>query len=272
MVESRGIMMIDKKNLLTIGDFAKQTGVSIKSLRYYDEIGILPPIYIDPFTNYRYYSFEQIAIVNVIKLCVNLGIPLKKIKNFAIKEDHKINYEHLIRYGKELTKKSIFEMQQKVKFLERIEKDLSRINSYSFQEEKIFKMPEKYCYILPYHGKLTLKDYRLTLKTLISKITKQGYKVGYESGSLFHYHKKGKEQFIFIDINYNGNEFPPNVIYIPSGKYICKKVKYSSICNAPKIFQKQFSKDYPKFIFESWKYTGEFNTSDTFLEIRCSLP
>lgn len=263
--------MIDKKKLLTIGDFSKQTGVSIKSLRYYDEIGILPPIYVDSFTKYRYYSFEQIAIVNVIKLCVSLDIPLKEIKNFAQKENGKTNYEHLIKYGIKSTQNSIYELEQKVIFLEKIEKELSRINSYSFEEAKIFEMPEKYCYILPYQGNITSEDYRLSLKALISKITEQKYKVGYESGILFRYNKNCKEQFIFIDINCNGYELPENVIYIPASKYICKKNKYSCIDNAPKVFPEQFSKDYNKFIFESWKYTGEFNTSDTFLEIRCSL-
>lgn len=34
---------MDKKHLLTIGNISKQTGVHIKSLRYYDKIGILPP-------------------------------------------------------------------------------------------------------------------------------------------------------------------------------------------------------------------------------------
>lgn len=263
--------MIDKKNLLAIGDFAKQTGVSIKSLRYYDEIGILPPIYIDSFTKYRYYSFEQIAIVNVIKLCVSLGIPLKEIKNFAKNENGKINYDQLIKYGITSTQNSIYELKEKVILLEKVEKELSRINSYAFKETKIFEMPEKYCYILPYQGNITSKDYRLSLKSLISKVTEQGYKVGYESGILFHYKKNCKEQFIFIDINYNGGELSENVIYIPANKYICKKNKHSLINNAPKVFQEQFSKDYDKFIFECWKYTGEFNTSDTFLEIRCSL-
>ncbi len=265
--------MIYKKNLLSIGDFSKQTGVSIKSLRYYDEIGILPPTYVDSETNYRYYSFEQIAIVNVIKLCINLGIPLRKIKNFAIKKDNKINYEHLIQYGKELTQNSIFEMQRKIHFLEAIEKDLYRINSYSFNETKIFEMPEKYCYVIPYQGNITTKDYKITLKNIFSKLTEQGYKVGYESGILFRYNKDSKEQFIFLDID-NYMDYKPSeyVLHIPSSKYICKKNKHSCINNAPTIFKEQFIESYTKVVIETWKYNGEFNTSDTFLEIRCSLP
>ena len=51
---------MDKKHLLTIGNISKQTGVHIKSLRYYDKIGILPPAHVDRETGYRYYDFSQI--------------------------------------------------------------------------------------------------------------------------------------------------------------------------------------------------------------------
>lgn len=44
-------------NLLSIGEFSKIANVHIKSLRYYDKLGVLKPIYVDPKTNYRYYSY-----------------------------------------------------------------------------------------------------------------------------------------------------------------------------------------------------------------------
>lgn len=65
-----------KKNaLLSIGDFSKVTGVGIKALRYYDEIGILTPAFIDSNSGYRYYSFHQKAVADAIQFCVELGIP-----------------------------------------------------------------------------------------------------------------------------------------------------------------------------------------------------
>lgn len=36
---------MDKQNLLTIGNLSKQTGVHVKSLRYYEQLGILLPAY-----------------------------------------------------------------------------------------------------------------------------------------------------------------------------------------------------------------------------------
>ena len=49
-----------------IGEFSKLTGCSIKTLRYYDELGILKPSRIDNFTNYRYYDEKDLDILKTI--------------------------------------------------------------------------------------------------------------------------------------------------------------------------------------------------------------
>ena len=52
------------KNLFTIGEMAKLHNMTMKPLRYYDEIGILKPIQIDESNGYRYYSTEQFEQLN----------------------------------------------------------------------------------------------------------------------------------------------------------------------------------------------------------------
>ena len=46
--------------MLKIGLFSKLSRVSIRMLRYYDEIGLLHPAYIDPESDYRYYREDQL--------------------------------------------------------------------------------------------------------------------------------------------------------------------------------------------------------------------
>ncbi len=46
--------------MFKIGDFSKLSQISIKALRLYDQMGLLKPMQIDPFTNYRYYSASQL--------------------------------------------------------------------------------------------------------------------------------------------------------------------------------------------------------------------
>ena len=45
--------------LLSIGEFAASTRLSIKALRHYDEHGLLTPAHVDPATSYRYYTRDQ---------------------------------------------------------------------------------------------------------------------------------------------------------------------------------------------------------------------
>jgi effector-binding domain-containing protein len=65
--------------MLKIGDFSKFCRVSVKTLRYYDEIGLLKPVSIDESTGYRYYSADQITILNRIIALKELGLSLEEI-------------------------------------------------------------------------------------------------------------------------------------------------------------------------------------------------
>jgi DNA-binding transcriptional MerR regulator len=62
-----------------IGDFARISQVSVKTLHHYDEIGILKPGYIDPSTGYRHYSIDQLPRLNRILILKDLGFSLEQV-------------------------------------------------------------------------------------------------------------------------------------------------------------------------------------------------
>ena len=62
-----------------IGDFAKIVGTTVRTLRYYDEVGILIPDEIDIYTNYRYYSDKQISEYKQIKYLQEAGFSINEI-------------------------------------------------------------------------------------------------------------------------------------------------------------------------------------------------
>ncbi len=68
--------------MFKIGDFSRLTFVTVKTLRYYDEIGLLKPVSVDRFTGYRYYSADQIPRLNYIVALKNLGLSLEEISTF----------------------------------------------------------------------------------------------------------------------------------------------------------------------------------------------
>lgn len=65
--------------MLKIGDFARFTDTTIKTLHHYDEIGLLKPARIDSFTGYRYYTVAQMERMNRILALKDLGFPLEQI-------------------------------------------------------------------------------------------------------------------------------------------------------------------------------------------------
>lgn len=104
------------KNLFTIGEMADLFGLNIRTLRYYDDIGILHPETTDPDTGYRYYSTRQFERLNTIKYLRALGVSLKKISLFFDNRDVGVMLD--------LLKEQKDETQSKISGLMQIERKL----------------------------------------------------------------------------------------------------------------------------------------------------
>jgi len=66
--------------LLTIGAFAGLSGLTPKALRLYDDLGLLPPAWVDPESGYRYYDPAQLAEARTVAWLRRLGMPLARIR------------------------------------------------------------------------------------------------------------------------------------------------------------------------------------------------
>lgn len=67
--------------LYKIGDFSNLSGLSVRTLRYYDDIDLFKPKEVDLFTNYRYYLDEQLEDLKLINELKEIGFSLEEIKN-----------------------------------------------------------------------------------------------------------------------------------------------------------------------------------------------
>jgi DNA-binding transcriptional MerR regulator len=67
--------------LYRIGEFAELSGVSAKTLRFYDEIGLLHPASVDPRTGYRLYVSQQLEELAAIIALKDLGLPLAEVRH-----------------------------------------------------------------------------------------------------------------------------------------------------------------------------------------------
>lgn len=128
--------------LYKIGDFSKKTGLSIRTLRYYDEIDLFKPVEIDLFTNYRYYSEKQLEDLNIINDLKDCGFTLEEIKKYW----NNFNNEIMLERKKELLKdiKQTEEKIRKVEYLRnRIEDGKIRYNNkqnkFKYKEKSLLK-------------------------------------------------------------------------------------------------------------------------------------
>lgn len=65
--------------MLKIGDFSKLCRVTIKALRYYDEVGLMKPDYISAENGYRYYHPEQLNTITKILIFKEMGLTIEEI-------------------------------------------------------------------------------------------------------------------------------------------------------------------------------------------------
>lgn len=94
--------------MIKIGDFAKIFDVSIKTIRFYEEKGLLNPKYVDIYTGYRYFDDENIKEMSKIVALKKLGLELQDIKNFD-----NASLQHKI----EELEKELFSLQQNINTL-----------------------------------------------------------------------------------------------------------------------------------------------------------
>jgi DNA-binding transcriptional MerR regulator len=66
--------------LLSIGEFARLTHLSVKALRHYDDLGLVVPTRVDPTTGYRSYAAAQVPTAQLIRRLRDLEMPLDDVR------------------------------------------------------------------------------------------------------------------------------------------------------------------------------------------------
>ena len=81
------------KEFFTIGEVSKLFDINKKTLRYYDEIDLFKPSFVNENNKYRYYTLDQFQYLETIKYLKELGLSLDKIKHHL----NNINNEEVIK-------------------------------------------------------------------------------------------------------------------------------------------------------------------------------
>ena len=115
------------EKFLTISQTAKLVNMTTETLRHYDRIGLLKPSKIDEWTNYRYYSSQDIVRLTTIKALQCMGLSLERIKEILSIND----FSSIVHYF-QLVEQSA---DEKIAELERAKEKIQRARR--FYESKI---------------------------------------------------------------------------------------------------------------------------------------
>jgi DNA-binding transcriptional MerR regulator len=100
-----------------IGEFSNVSGVSAKTLRFYDEIGLLRPASVDARTRYRHYRPEQLQDLASIIVLKNLGVSLADVRNLFHRTGSTKDRRHLLAELKRRAEHSIQTATQSLEWI-----------------------------------------------------------------------------------------------------------------------------------------------------------
>jgi len=115
------------KELFQIGQLSELAGISNRTIRYYQEVGLIEPSKVSD-GGFRLFDRKDLHRLQIIEVYKNLGFELKEIQDLLPKEDVKSKSE-MINYSRNVIKNQIKIVDNKIEELEKIK--AKRINDLS---------------------------------------------------------------------------------------------------------------------------------------------
>ncbi|MFO7982297.1 MAG: MerR family transcriptional regulator [Desulfuromonadales bacterium] len=120
-------MKADKEDLVQIGELAQKLGITTRTIRYYEEIGLMGhPERLEGGT--RMYTREDILRLKFILKMKNLGITLREMQELA--ENYDENYDEYENFDRitprllEILDQHIHKVDEKISALSSLRKDI----------------------------------------------------------------------------------------------------------------------------------------------------
>lgn len=218
-----------KTNLISIGKMAELSGVSIPTLRLYDQLGLLTPSYIDPKSSYRYYDIHQNARLDMIAYMKELGMSLSEIADVLKREDISL-IEHILAQKNEQIHEQMRELKAQHEAVERAIASIERYRkSPTTGTISLEYIDRRFIYGLPCSEnfyEFGLKSYENTLADMRHQLIERGfrqihsYNVGttIRQGDFENEHFVPEQVFIFLGTH---DEHIAGAAVLDSGMYAC---------------------------------------------------
>ena len=261
--------MFKKITYLTIGQIAELANTTVKSLRYYEKIGLLAPRYTNPENNYRYYTFDQVYFINLLQFCVGMDIPLKELTRFK-SEGNTIDFEAMLDYGKSIANEKISLIQKSLSFIEMSKQAISTIPTPSTGTSYTRHLREKLLYVMPYDKNISEGEFVKLYQQMQKKIQSFRPSILDRTESGIYYERFGNlEQFyLYVEISAKIPELGL-IKKIPAGTFRCYQSNSYQIHNAPKIFPELYAQNERVIAMETELFPNKIAFDNLIKEIRC---
>lgn len=228
--------------MYTIGKFSKICNLPVKTLRYYDDIGLLKPSYIDPETNYRYYDYDKIEAIKIIMLLKNLHTPLVDIKEIIEKADQ-VQWNSIFEQKiseLEKQKEQISKEIEEIKQLQiKMKTDVPIIQGSIFSNCYI-EIREKTC-VYTLRKRIKIKFIDMLVKNLFDQVYAFNLEVNGKLVAIFHDRDlKKNEADVELLIPVSDSNNIDSCRILPNGNYACITVKgpYTDLAAGYEILKK----------------------------------
>lgn len=175
---------MNKKSVkyLTTGEFAKLCKVNKQTLFYYDQIGLLSPIYKND-KGYRYYSINQIELFYVIDLLKELGMSLNDIQQYTEKKSPESFLALMYQQKEEIVRKRK-EIEMKEKLIETKIALLEESQDIHFDQITLQHLPEATLYLSRNIENITDDEFVEVISEFIGELNEAQLDTGYPIGGI----------------------------------------------------------------------------------------
>ncbi len=219
------------KKYFSIGEVSKFKAVSVKSLRYYGQLGILPPAFVDPESGYRYYSSDQLVIVDLIKVCLDLDIPLKNFRSY-IEPDGSVDVGKLLQDAETIVSEKEKKLRSSIAFLDTMSRHIMRTNKVREKKDAFVQhIPQRYFLTAPLRANVAeYSEISANYTTLFRQCQSLEIPDCFNQGVLLSRRGASVTAEVFVEIPYP--DVPAaNLHTIPGGSYSCRVFEDKSWAN-----------------------------------------
>ncbi|MDD5945383.1 MAG: helix-turn-helix domain-containing protein [Clostridia bacterium] len=219
-------------DLYPIGKVAKIMGVSVQTLRYYSNIGLISPAYINPTTGYRYYSVDQLHFIDRIKYLQTFGLNLNEIKDILVNNDIPLLLKALDRQ-KEVFREEISRIEDILDSIEWYKNYFTYVDADKFDSNCYsLHLDRRYMVVAKCRENEPKQDFHIRLNEIKNSPRFRDLPLKRQFSYILDYdalmNGELEPRYLGLFLKHDPPFESENIIEIPEGDYLCFKARILS--------------------------------------------